>query len=1395
LFLNNLNNTNMSSLSPVSGSPSLLPCEQIICSTSISSQSILNKMVFNAENRTETSPVHLDINSIVETKEQHNSKQPFQSSTYDNSFENYMFRSSPKRKRPDGITFSKKSNAALISSNVNVEIQNGELSLNSNTESGISNNLHCDAYQGKKDPQKRIVKMLSFGDVINDDDILRFPSTTPKSLPYIGSGSVSNPFCTSPVFKAEPTFEQEEKNQETQFEQSNRMAPKSRTKSNQKSSLGIDLLGSPAPSRHRNLKQQQTIQSHLPSIATSLSKEYVSNSTDTKRRVMPLTLPPELQSDSNEKLSPSTLAIDLEDDHSGVAGPMSGLSVGKRRARTSPLSIGNEPSNPAASACGLLLQQSSNSRSRPSSRLAEPFASPLSIGGSRRGLSFGQAPSTVFAPIQYQSLKSQQFSSEPRPSGLMPTSYQLHRNTQREDNSQDELTLKDLGTPVTEVGSPAVIEDMMYGCYNGVDEEEDGYHSYDLSRRGAYMYNDAMSPPLSFSFARPGLSAFGSSDNESEDSAARRNSLVVDNSLNSSSDTELLHNSNGSSWNRYNIFAQRIMSSEAPSQPTNQPTNKSGDNEGLEDTSSNAKDALLTMNDAPSSPVKRRPSAQLKNSYPVNSSDELNIRDRKEVEPIDAFAWKQYRNENKNNFRDSMHQSGTVFLNSRDCCTPLFAHIGDEFSSNPVTCDSLEGVRIASDSNSSAAVAASTTAACNINSSMFGANTTTGSISLSASLSLDDSLNSARKRRSCNTNAQQHATNRSRSMCTDYSDSSSTQFEDFDGVTDSGPLSGDSNDLNSRRDDTSNKFLQSSMYATSTYACDSTLCGTAVEVTKSSTAHSLNAARINAVNRPLPDQSAFDRNVILGGGVGNVAVPLGPKHLLNGPFSPPPVCPPTPARTPSWGAQHLQKSLSSIQHLQMDDEDLLISLKQERSQSLMLAGVPSSATVNTTAATSSFSDLKDGDGGLLLSSVNSSSFVPSRHHHNRNSGRGGGFMPPAAGIVRQSSLGQNKVLLISSDTEDEVAASGEELFHQSNTHHSQSHQTDVSFGRDFENLGILGSGTFGDVFKARSLLPSDVGQQKCYAVKKSRKQFRSKRDREWLLNEVRTMKMLGHSHRKSSNSNSHHCEYIVQFIRAWQEDSYFYVQLDLVEKGTLKDLINDLVVAQRTVPEDALWHIMHDVASGLEHIHSCGMVHLDIKPANLLISASGVVKIGDFGMAAAVGSKEDGHEGDTRYMAMELLNNCERLPSADMFSFGLTIYEVAYSEQQLSSRLISLPSQGPLWHTLRSGTAPVLIHRSAALAQLVAACMLAEPEKRPTAAGMLLVNEVASVCSAADRESGIAAADVTLLSARTVAPSGRAMLRPNSFHPIFCEGSSLSIDTSGTLGGQDDDDRAFTPHF
>jgi tRNA A-37 threonylcarbamoyl transferase component Bud32 len=206
-------------------------------------------------------------------------------------------------------------------------------------------------------------------------------------------------------------------------------------------------------------------------------------------------------------------------------------------------------------------------------------------------------------------------------------------------------------------------------------------------------------------------------------------------------------------------------------------------------------------------------------------------------------------------------------------------------------------------------------------------------------------------------------------------------------------------------------------------------------------------------------------------------------------------------------------------------------------------------------------------------------------------------MPP---IMRQNSLEDNKLLLTQSD----------------------SPHGDVRFHRDFLIEGVLGSGTFAEVYKVSTKFPP----KQFFAVKKLKRQFRSKKDRDWSLNEVRMMKRLGENT----------CPYVLPFVRAWQEDSYFYVQLGLAEKGSLKDIVSQCVQEHKLIPDVTVWHVLHDVSIGLAHIHRCGIVHLDIKPANLLIVTDGKIQIGDFGMASPIGSKEDGHEGDTRLVLVHL---------------------------------------------------------------------------------------------------------------------------------------------------------------
>lgn len=75
------------------------------------------------------------------------------------------------------------------------------------------------------------------------------------------------------------------------------------------------------------------------------------------------------------------------------------------------------------------------------------------------------------------------------------------------------------------------------------------------------------------------------------------------------------------------------------------------------------------------------------------------------------------------------------------------------------------------------------------------------------------------------------------------------------------------------------------------------------------------------------------------------------------------------------------------------------------------------------------------------------------------------------------------------------------------------------------------------------------------------------------------------------------------------------------------------------------WTYLCDILSALEHLHAQGFAHLDIKPANVFITRSGRLKLGDFGLLIKLSSddqkqkrdQDDLQEGDPRYMAPELL--------------------------------------------------------------------------------------------------------------------------------------------------------------
>ena len=98
-------------------------------------------------------------------------------------------------------------------------------------------------------------------------------------------------------------------------------------------------------------------------------------------------------------------------------------------------------------------------------------------------------------------------------------------------------------------------------------------------------------------------------------------------------------------------------------------------------------------------------------------------------------------------------------------------------------------------------------------------------------------------------------------------------------------------------------------------------------------------------------------------------------------------------------------------------------------------------------------------------------------------------------------------------------------------------------------------------------------------------------------------------------------------------------------------------------PLSAAWtmDIVAQTAAGLQAAHATGLIHRDVKPANLLLASSGTVKITDFGISHAIGSAPVTVTGvvmgTAEYLAPERIAGAQATPASDLYALGIVAYE------------------------------------------------------------------------------------------------------------------------------------------
>jgi serine/threonine-protein kinase len=136
---------------------------------------------------------------------------------------------------------------------------------------------------------------------------------------------------------------------------------------------------------------------------------------------------------------------------------------------------------------------------------------------------------------------------------------------------------------------------------------------------------------------------------------------------------------------------------------------------------------------------------------------------------------------------------------------------------------------------------------------------------------------------------------------------------------------------------------------------------------------------------------------------------------------------------------------------------------------------------------------------------------------------------------------------------------------------------------------------------------------------------------------------------------------IVQAIDVGEAGGYHYFVMEYVEGKTISD---DLVAGKVFAEAEAL-DIIIQVANALAHAHACSLIHRDVKPKNIMITANGTVKLADMGLARettdieAAQSEAGKAYGTPYYIAPEQIRGKIDIDGrADIYGLGATLYHM-----------------------------------------------------------------------------------------------------------------------------------------
>ncbi|CAL4067725.1 unnamed protein product, partial [Meganyctiphanes norvegica] len=248
--------------------------------------------------------------------------------------------------------------------------------------------------------------------------------------------------------------------------------------------------------------------------------------------------------------------------------------------------------------------------------------------------------------------------------------------------------------------------------------------------------------------------------------------------------------------------------------------------------------------------------------------------------------------------------------------------------------------------------------------------------------------------------------------------------------------------------------------------------------------------------------------------------------------------------------------------------------------------------------------------------------------------------------------------------------------------------------KHYEKIRTVGKGAFG-----AAVLYRRKEDEALVIIKEINMLELSASERQMALNEVNVLAMLDHPN-------------IVSYMNSFELEGVLCIEMEYADGGSLAEFLQKRV---KRLDEREVLIFFHQICQAIRHMHEHHILHRDLKTANIFLTKSGMVKVGDFGISKMMSTHSvHAHTvlGTPYYISPEMCQGNQYDDKSDIWALGCILYEMACLQKTFEgSNLPALVNK-----IMKGQFAPIKGNYSPGFKQLVRDLLQRDPDFRPASA-------------------------------------------------------------------------------